>query len=212
MQVTVFGASGKVGSIVVTNLLTRGHTVRIFQHSSSRYQESPETAIIQGDIHNATDVLNALKGSDAVISALGSWGTKSKDILTAGMTSIIPSMKTANVTRIVSLTGADAWVAGEQQSSTRKVLHKIISFTAAKILHDGEQHIALLQQSDLDWTVLRSPVMSSKASDEFELSNSFPGALERVSRHAVAAAMVSQLDSKDFTRQAPFVTQNSYQN
>lgn len=43
------------------------------------------------------------------MSALGSWGTESKDILSSVIVNIIKAMKAEKVSRIISLTGTDAF-------------------------------------------------------------------------------------------------------
>ncbi len=124
-QITVFGASGKVGRLVVAELLGRGHNVVAFVHSQKLTEKdfvrdsvhdakaTKNIRIVQGDIYNAVQVAAALSGSQAVISVLGSWGTKRKDILCSAMRAIIPAMEQQHIQRIVSLTGHDARTEGD---------------------------------------------------------------------------------------------------
>lgn len=84
MQVTIFGANGKIGTLVVTELLARKNSVKAFVHNHATLPENVNLTVVKGDIHSATDVSQALQGSQAVISALGSWGTPQKDILGIG--------------------------------------------------------------------------------------------------------------------------------
>jgi putative NADH-flavin reductase len=59
----------------------------------SSFENNPNLEIAKGDIYNTTYINSAMEGVDAVVSALGSWGTPKKDILTAGMRNIIPAMQ-----------------------------------------------------------------------------------------------------------------------
>ena len=78
MQITIFGANGKVGSLVVEMALQKGLHVVAFSHGKSLFTPSDNLRIVQGDVYNAADVSSALSGSDVVVSTLGSWGTPKK--------------------------------------------------------------------------------------------------------------------------------------
>lgn len=206
-QVTVFGANGKVGSMVVDELLKRGYSVVAFVHQSHQLPANGNLKIVQGDIYNAKDVDRALVGSVAIISALGSWGTPKKDILTVGMTHIIPSMRQHGISRIVTLTGADARAPGDSVSIIHRLSHIGIGVVAGKILSDGERHINLLSRSELSWTVVRSPIMSSTppANPSYALSMRRPLPWRTIPRKLVALSMVDVITDARWEQKAPYV-------
>lgn len=204
-KIVVFGASGRVGSLVVKYALDAGYDVVAFVHRHHQLPDNPALTIIQGDIYVTEDVLNAIKGVDIVVSALGSWGTKRKDVLSSAMASIIPAMQQHGVTRIVSLTGAEARASGDHLGIIHRFAHVGIGMTAGKILRDGERHIEALEQSRLDWTVIRSPIMTSRPVQKYTLSNHRPTPWALIQRTAVARAMVDQLSDETYIRQAPFI-------
>ncbi len=206
MQITVFGANGKVGSKVVAGLLARGHSVKAFVHGTSTLEASTKLTVVQGDIRNAEDVRSAVKGSEVVVSALGSWGTKSKDILSAGMANIIPAMKAWNVKRVVSLTGADARDANDQSKILNTLSHFALSLFASKILQDGEKHIALLRSCGLNWSVLRSPMMRGNGKRGYQLTDKPIKPWETINRDDVAEAMIELALQTKVAKSAPYVT------
>ncbi|HEY5442052.1 MAG TPA: NAD(P)H-binding protein [Candidatus Saccharimonadales bacterium] len=206
MQITIFGASGKVGSLVVAQALKQGYSVVAFVHSRSRLPENPNLRTVKGDIYNAQDVAKAVAGSKAVISALGSWGTPKKDVLTVAMRHIIPAVQSG--TRIISLTGSDARADGDSLSLLHRLSHASIKLVPGvkKILADGEEHIHLLEASGLDWTVIRSPVMNERGNPEHAtLTDKRPAPWGTINRHAVAASLVDLIDNGQYSRQAPFI-------
>jgi putative NADH-flavin reductase len=207
-QVTVFGANGRVGSLVVAELLLRGYAVVAFVHNTHQLPANDQLQIVQGDIYNMQDVDRAIRGSSAVISALGSWGTPKKNILTAGMTNIINGMQRQSISKIVSLTGADARASGDVLSVVHRVMHLGLTIVAGRVLHDGERHIELLHQSNLDWSVVRSPIMSSDRTDDeqYVLSSSRPLPWQTIPRRLVVLALADLLHDTTWQQKSPYIS------
>ena len=207
MRVAVFGASGKVGRRVTEQLLNDGHEVTAFVHRSSPFMDKSHLSIISGDVHKIDDVKRAVKGADAVICALGSWGTKSKDIVASGTENIIAAALENKTKRVITLTGSDATARGDSLSFFNRLIHFFIKLSPArKILSDGERHITLLENSGLDWTALRSPVMNNRGdAGSFVVTESKPKFWQTINRQSVAEAMVNLLEEKQFYKQAPYI-------
>lgn len=205
MQVTVYGASGRVGRIVVRLLLERGHEVVALVHSHNPFGEQTGLTVQAGDIYESTDVERALRGSQAVISTLGSWGTKRKDVVGSAAALIIPGMRAAGTKRIVTVTGIAALWAGDNPRLRDRAARLMLLLVAPKIVRDGERHLELLAASDLDWTTVRSPAMVKGQSSNYALRNKLSMGLYAIPREAVARAIVDQLDSQDFIGSAPVI-------
>lgn len=205
MRVTVFGASGKVGSLVVQEALARGHEVVAFTHSKD-LSPAAGLRVVKGDIYDAESATGAIKGSDAVISALGSWGTPKKDVLSAAIANIIPAMEKAGIKRIVSLTGSGANAPDDKFDPINAVGHMAFGLVASKVLHDSEKHIEMLAESSLDWTVLRSPPMNSRGNPRtYSVGQKRPLPIVTINRRAVAKCLVDLVESTRYARQAPFI-------
>ncbi|WP_067696441.1 NAD(P)-dependent oxidoreductase [Nocardia jejuensis] len=70
MQITVFGASGGVGSRVVAEALSRGHRVRAVSRDASRLSDLPAGVDVRsGDVSDPDQVARLSADSDVVISA-----------------------------------------------------------------------------------------------------------------------------------------------
>lgn len=205
MQLTIFGASGRVGQLVVAEALRRGYSVRAFVHRSNPFTESNRLRIIKGDLSDSTAIAEALQGSDAVISTLGSWGTADKNTLTTGMKMIIPAMEAVGLRRIVTLTGSGARLPEEQFSWLEKLNRLSIHLVASKILADSETHLRLLTESELDWTALRSPAMRPRGKAAYILHDHPGWPLVTIPRPAVASAAVDLATSDTYVRQAPTI-------
>jgi len=206
MNITVFGSSGKVGRLVVDELLKNNHKVTAFIHINNPFSDNKNLKVIKGNIYDAKDVDSALDDANLVISTLGSWNTKTKDVLTSGMEIIIPAMKKKNISRIISLTGADARSVHDNHSLISNFSHVFFGVMASKILIDGERHIRLLENSGLDYTIIRSPVMREGGNEKsYELNLLYAKPWESISRYNVARAIVSQVEDKYFIRTSPYI-------
>lgn len=194
-HVVVFGAAGRVGSLVTVYALGNGHKVTAFVHRRHNLPRHPNLTIVQGDVYNLADVVKALRGANVVVSTLSSWGTKRKDVLSNAMANIIPVMKKRKISRIISLTGAEARASGDKLGIIHRFAHMGIGIVGGKVLHDGERHIMLLEQSGLNWTVLRSPIMRP-GSQRYCLSSVRPRPWASVGRQAVARAIVDQIENE----------------
>ncbi len=206
MKVIVFGSAGKVGRLVVERLLEEGHSVSVFVHTTNPYENVPAVTVIKGTISSPADVARAVDSADVVVSTLGSWGAAKKDVLSQGMVTILPAMKTAGVSRIISLTGADAWCAQDKPNLFRRSFHKLLNVVAHDILQDSEKHIALLESSGARWTVLRSPVMRSFGPfGRYTITRKPLLIFKSAHRLDVAAAIVELVTSHDYDNAVPFI-------
>jgi len=198
MQITVFGASGKVGRRVVELALQRGYTVVAFVHSHDPFARTPQLIVKKGDIYRGDEIADAIKGSSAIISCLGSWGTKKRNVLTSAMQAIIPAMFEQKIVRIVTLTGSGAMPPDQKLTLTHRLIMKLLMlFPAGKVFWDGEEHMRLLAGTALDWTSLRSPVMKQGPAAPYTLTRK-PGPIwRRVSRTTVATAILDALERSD---------------
>lgn len=206
MKIAVLGANGKVGRDVVKNLLGEGQEVNAFVHSRSPFEEHENLKIIKGDVHNPDNLDEALKSADSVICALGSWGTKEKDILSSATENILPIMKKYKISRFISVSGSDAEAKGDKNSFIHKVSRAGLNTFFGEILIDAEEHIKLLENSDLEWTVIRSPAMNNLGKiNNYSLSENRPLPWQTVNRQSVAKALVDQLNSKQWLKKTPFI-------
>lgn len=206
-NILILGAGGRVGRMLVERALADGHHVIAFVHyDKSPFLENKRLRIVHGDVYRKEDIEQALNGVDVVISALGSWGTARKDVLSSAMQNIIPLMHKMGVRRIVSLTGAEARANGDKLTWTHNIAHFVFSIVAGKVLQDGEKHIKLLEKSDLDWVVVRSPIMTGGKSNVYKLTNKRPMPWEKVDRSAVVEAILLEAISANISQRSPYIT------
>lgn len=70
MKLFISGATGFVGGHLCTELLSRGHTLRLLSHNA-KAAASGEAELIAGDVTSAADCISGAAGCDAVINLVG---------------------------------------------------------------------------------------------------------------------------------------------
>jgi uncharacterized protein len=83
MTVAVIGATGNVGSRVVAELLSRGHSVTGIARNPEKAAARPGLTAKRGDVSDKAGLAALLKGHDAVISALRFADTDARTLIDA---------------------------------------------------------------------------------------------------------------------------------
>ncbi|WEG15072.1 SDR family oxidoreductase [Alkalihalophilus pseudofirmus] len=151
MNILILGATGRVGSQIVTYALHDRHHVTVLVRTPEKIQINSENlTIVQGNVLNKNDIVRAMDGIDVVISALNTDGTTT---LSESMPLIIKAMENEGIQRIITI-----GTAGILQSRiTPKILRYQSSESKRKSTRAAEEHhkvYDILKQSSLDWTIV----------------------------------------------------------
>lgn len=206
MRVTILGATGRIGSLVLADVLAAGHDVTILTRGASRVPGGEPVTVVTGDIADAAAVRRAVDGSRAVVAALGPRANtpEAELALELGMRNLVTAMADAGVARLVALSGAAVEVPGDTKPVIDRVVSRFVRVAARHVVGAKQREYAVFAASDLAWTALRPPLVTDGDPRGYHLSERLrPGA--RVTRADVAAAMVDQLADEGFIRAAPFV-------
>lgn len=71
MRVVLYGATGMIGSRILKELLSRGHTVTAVARDPSKLKAQEGLTIEKGDLLDADSIAKLSKGADVVISSYG---------------------------------------------------------------------------------------------------------------------------------------------
>lgn len=104
MKVTLFGASGMIGSRILAELVRRGHTVTAVARHPEKIVAAGATAE-QGDITDQASVAAAAKGADAVVSAYAP-PQANPELVLAATHALLAGLKAAGVKRLIVVGGA----------------------------------------------------------------------------------------------------------
>lgn len=151
MNILLLGMTGRVGSEVAKLALEDKHQVTALVRTPEKITVNDDNlSIIKGDVTVKEDVARAMKGADAVISALNTDGA---DTLTKSMPLIIDAMNAEGIKRIITI-----GTAGILDSRVEPdVLRYQSSESKRKLTRAAEEHhktYLLLEETNLYWTVV----------------------------------------------------------
>jgi uncharacterized protein len=153
MNLIVFGATGQTGKQLVQQALFNGHHVKAFGRNvyTTDFLQTDNLQLVQGALFDAKEVYNAVKGCDAVLSAIGGGYDGTDKTRTLGMKNIIAQLKKAGIKRIIAvgaegiLNAADGGLLMEKEDYPPEYLPVSLEHRKA---------YELLKESGLDWTVV----------------------------------------------------------
>ena len=156
MKLIIFGATGLVGKQLVQQALFKKHHVKAFGRNvfTTDYLETENLELVQGALFDESEVYNAIKGCDAVISAIGGSMDGTDKTRTLGMKNIIKQMQKAGVKRIISIGGLGVLNADENSLLVDKDDYPA-EYKAVGLEH--KKAFELLNESGLDWTFVCPP-------------------------------------------------------
>jgi putative NADH-flavin reductase len=204
----ILGATGGTGRQLVVQALERGSAVTALVRDPSRLQiDHPQLTVIQGDVLDCASVEAAMRGQEAVVSALGHkrffYPTR---ILSEGTRNILRAMETHRVPRLVCETSL-----GIGDSAGRMGLYFTL-FTIPVILPfyfwDKTRQERMIAESNVEWVIVRPGVLTNVDRRGSPRHGRRVGSFfwtVRISRADVAEFMLNQLESDTYLRAAPGV-------
>ena len=157
MRLTVFGATGGIGTEVVGQALARGHEVTAVVRDPARLAVPSATAltVITADVMDPSAIKPSLDGADAVASALGPRRGGPPNILTDSMQSILSAMDATGVRRLIAVSASGFFVEEGEGFVTGKIAKPILRRTLRNNMIDTHQMETLITASLTDWTLMR---------------------------------------------------------
>jgi len=201
MLVTVFGASGQTGRLVVAELLDKGHSVRAFLRDPSRLNlTSPKLEVIVGNALDAKAVDAAIQGADAVISALGSARKEKSPVFSAAVRLITTSMDKHGC-KPISVISAQG--VGAEPDDGLALPLRIFRALLGEPIRDMRRMEDELKASDLEWTILRPGGLYDEPLGSYEVKegNAIKGG-GRTRRADLADALVLAVTEHRWPRKA----------
>jgi uncharacterized protein len=196
MKVALIGATGNVGSRILAELVSRGHTVTAIARNPEKASARPGVTLKRGDVHDKAGLAALLKGHDAVVSAVRFSASDPKLLIAA--------VKEAHVPRYLVVGGA-----GSLEVAPGKKLIDSPNFPEVYKPEAGAGGVflgILRDEKALDWTFLSPSAMigAGERTGKFRLGGdqllTAPDGKSSISYEDYAVAMVDELEKPAHSR------------
>jgi putative NADH-flavin reductase len=207
-RVLIVGATGGTGRQLVAQALERGLAVTALVRNPARMTIAhPQLTVVRGDVLDGDSVASAMRGQEAVLSALGHKRYFPPNrILSEGTRNVLRAMEAHGVSRFVCESSL-----GIGDSAGRLGVYYTL-FTIPVVLPfyywDKARQERIIAASRAEWVIVRPGLLSNGAKRGRYRHGRRVGSFlwtVRISRADVANFMLNQLESDEYLRTAPGV-------
>ena len=197
MRLTVFGATGGIGTEVVRQALARDHEVTAVVRDPGKLPVAPTEAlrVITADVMDPTAIKPALDGADAAVSALGPRRGGSPSILTDSMRAILAAMESAGVRRLVAVSASGFFTEEGEGLLIGKLAKPLLRVILRDNCADTRRMEQLITASPTDWTLMRPAQLTNAPRKPYKTAlDRYVG--PRIARADVADAILNALQDQ----------------
>lgn len=159
MNLVIFGSNGPTGRLATARALAAGHCVTaVTRRPHELGMRHPQLTVFGADVHNVSAVRQAIAGADAIVSVLGAAATlRPVNTYSSGTGNIIDAMRASRTRRLIVVSStAVHHIQRQGVPLLVRVTEAVINKTASKTIHDDMRRMeSAVQNSDLDWTIVR---------------------------------------------------------
>jgi putative NADH-flavin reductase len=207
MKIAIVGASGKIGSRISAEAISRGHTVTGIARHPEAGIKNENIKWVKADALNSESLASAIQGQDALISAFGiDWSRPETYPLFVDVSrSEIASAKKAGIKRLIVVGGA-----GSLEVAPGLQLVDTPQFPEEWRAGANEQRKSLevfRNENDLDWTFFSPAIIIEPGprTGKFRLGKDNPVFDDKgnstISYDDYAIALIDELEKPQFVRQ-----------
>ena len=161
MNLLVLGATGGTGMELVRQSVGHGHNVTAFVRSPDRLKPFKNRITIkQGDLLNPRELAPAMQGQDAILSGFGPRvpiSKAEKDLLQRFAGALTTAMAHTGVRRVIVESVAFLF-----KDAIMPPAYLFGRLLFPGVVADASGMERILQQSALDWTIVRPPELTNK--------------------------------------------------
>jgi hypothetical protein len=214
MKIVLYGATGKAGSRILTELLGRKHevvaVVRGLDKDPDRLAPNDGLTAVDGDLSSVGAISERIGGAQAVVSAYGPPPDRTEELIEAtkrqiaAVQQVSQQASSGHAPRLVVVGGA-----GSLEVAPGVTLESAKDFPAAwrPIAQAHEKALELLRESSVDWTYLSPSAFFEPGprTGKFRLGQdallTAPDGKSWISMEDYAIALVDELEQPQHRRQ-----------
>jgi putative NADH-flavin reductase len=201
VKITIFGATGQMGHLLVRQALDAGHDVTAYARNPDRLQIThPRLSTIAGQLDNDDAILGAVSGADAVIEGVGA--------VSDGTRRIVAAMDQAGVKRLVVVSTCSVPDPQDLPDAKFKALVGFVKTVVPKAYNEVRRAAEIVRASNLDWTLVRVAKLNDKTGTGNIKTGHYGHNIVGLSitRADMAAFLLNQVTDDTFLHQAPAIS------
>jgi putative NADH-flavin reductase len=203
MRVTVFGATGRLGSEIVQAARDRGFTV-------TAHGRTLKSGGVPGIESVTGDVWGAIHHADAVVVTFGPRSPSDAPFCASETKKILAGMRRRGVSRILCVTGA---MVGEYPGNRTWGVQRLATWIQRryrKQMEDRALQEMLIRCSGMNWTVFKPPRLTTqKPHGSVRVGPAVRvGLLSSIGRADLARVMLDEVEQGRFPGQCVFVARS----
>ncbi|MCX5400572.1 NAD(P)-dependent oxidoreductase [Streptomyces sp. NBC_00102] len=201
MRITIFGATGRTGQLLVRQALDAGHAVTAYARNPDKLRFThPELTVAAGELDDEKAILEAVRGADAVIEGVGSESAATRRIIAA--------MDASGVGRFVVVSTCSVPDPADRPDLKFKALVRFVRTAAPRAWSEVRAAAEAVRASDLDWTLVRvAKLDDGPATGEIKVGHYGHGVVGLSLRRAdMASFLLAQVTDRTHLREAPAIS------
>lgn len=209
ITIALLGATGMVGGFILQEALGQGYDVRALARTPQKLAAFKDRiTIVHGDAKDRQAIDTLLRGSHAVISALGpvkADGNAALMISTTASGHVIQSMLDHSIERYIVVSGAAVSAPGDDRRMTGWLLRQAASLALHSTLKDKQAEYQLLKDSSSAWTLIRCPIIDPEPFEQNAIVSLATPPSFQLRAGELARFIIEQIVSQKFIGEAPFL-------
>ena len=211
MKITIFGATGQIGQLLVTQALEAGYDVTAYSRRSNALNiEHEKLQIVVGDLTDRGKLREAISGRDIILSALGPALSMKRQVsdlpIAEAHKAIISVMNEYGIKRFITL--ATPTISAKED--VKQLVTGLPSIMARILYPTGYAEMkaieSVIKNSNLNWTVVRILNPNVKTNENgYSLSFGDTKGKMNVSRYNVAKCMLEATQKDEWIHKMPIV-------
>lgn len=206
LKIAVIGGTGKSGRYLVQELIGKGFGLKVLVRNPENFKvESDLVEVVYGDVRNYEIVKSLIKKCDLVLSALGGSPLSEPTVFSQATKNILAVMTEFDIKRYIVVAGLNVATPFDKKSPKTKFATDWMYKNYPKSTKDRQDEYDLLVESELDWTLVRLP-MIELTDERKETKTSLEDCSgDNISATDLAHFLIEQINDVTFIKEAPFI-------
>ena len=205
IKIAVLGGGGRTGKYLVTQLLSQGYNVKLLLRNPENFQlESPLIEIIKGDAIDSQAVRLLAEGCQAIMSTVGQ--RKDEPLVASQSTiNVLKAMVEYGIQRYILVAGLNVDTPFDKKNPETSIASEWMKINFPMIHADRQKAYAILSTSDINWTLVRVPLIEFTNSRGETIVSLEDCRGNKISATDIATFIIKQLSDDTYVKKSPFI-------